>query len=154
MNLTMQRMLVGLDGSALAETILGTARVLAGRLGAEVVLLHVVHVPESFRAEADLTLDGVVLQERRAAESHLRRVARELADAGIKTETAVVVGDPAVEIARPRKLHVGGAAETWSESMLAPDIAPRAASLGDGRAIAIRGAPSRISPTSSTSSSG
>ncbi len=93
--MTVRRILVGLDGSALAETILGTVRVLAGRLGAEVVLLHVTHVPESFRAAADATLDGVVERERRDAESYLRRLARELTDDGFIARTAVAIGEPA-----------------------------------------------------------
>ena len=46
----LRRILVGLDGSPLAETILQTVRALAARLGSEIVLLHVTHVPEMVRA--------------------------------------------------------------------------------------------------------
>ena len=96
----MRRILVGLDGSPLAESIVGTVRTLAGRLGAEVALLHVVHVPASFHAEGDVTLDGLVERERRDAERYLHRVAGELADAGVTVRTAVAVGEPAAEIVR------------------------------------------------------
>ncbi len=98
--MTIQRFLVGLDGSALAESILPAVRGLAARLGAEIVLLHAVHVPESFRAEADMTLDGVVEHERREADRHLRRVAHELGGTPVAVRTAVVIGEPAAEIVR------------------------------------------------------
>ena len=98
--MTLQRILVGLDGSPLAASILGTVRTLAERLGAELTLLHVVHLPESFRAMADLTLDGVVERERREAEGYLRRIAHELHGAGVTARTAVGVGDAAAEIVR------------------------------------------------------
>jgi len=98
--MAMKRILVGLDGSALAETVLGTVRELARRVGADVLLAHVTHVPASFRAEADLSLDEVVARERRDAESYLRRLARELGEAGVTVRTVVAAGDPATEIVR------------------------------------------------------
>lgn len=96
--MTLQRILVGLDGSPLAESVLGAVRALAGRLGAEVTLLHVAHVPESIRAAADVTIDGAVARERHEAERYLRRIARELREAGIAVRTSVAVGDAALEI--------------------------------------------------------
>jgi nucleotide-binding universal stress UspA family protein len=96
----MRRILVGLDGSPLAESILGSVRALARRLGAEVSLLHVVHLPASFHAEGDVTLDGLVERERREAERYLHRIARELETAGVTAHTAVAVGEPAAEIVR------------------------------------------------------
>jgi hypothetical protein len=71
---------------------------LAGRLGAEVTLMHVVHVPASFRASADVTLDGVVERERREAENHLGRVAGSLLVLGSHGRTgwrAAVLGSVA-----------------------------------------------------------
>jgi nucleotide-binding universal stress UspA family protein len=92
--------LVGLDGSTLAETILPTLRALARRCRAEIVLLHVVHVPKTVPAEAGIALDEVVEQERREAAGYLRRLARELDTDGIAVRTAVVVGETAPEIVR------------------------------------------------------
>jgi nucleotide-binding universal stress UspA family protein len=75
-------------------------RSLAERVGAELVLLHVTQIPESFRAAADVTLDGVVERERREAQSYLRRVARELGATGLTVRSEVAVGEPAAEIVR------------------------------------------------------
>jgi len=94
----MKRILVGLDGSSLAETILPTLRDLARRSDAEVVLLHVVHIPKTVPTEAGIALDDIVTQEQREAASYLRRLARELDADGITVRTAVVVGETAPEI--------------------------------------------------------
>jgi len=96
--MSIKRILVGLDGSPLAEQVLGPVRALAEALGAELTLLHVAHLPESFRATDDVTLDGIVAHERRDAQSYLHRVARELESAGLAVRTAVAVGDAAAEI--------------------------------------------------------
>jgi nucleotide-binding universal stress UspA family protein len=99
----MRRILVGLDGSALAETILGAVRTLAERLRAEIVLLHVTVVPETARAAADdaeTGLDDLVTQERRRADRYLEEVALKLRAAGGAVRTATVVGEPAPEIVR------------------------------------------------------
>lgn len=98
--MTMRRILVGLDGSPLGESILGTVRDLAGRLAVEVALLHVVHIPASFRADDDVTLDGLVERERREADGYLHRLARELGAAGLTVRTDVTVGEPAAELVR------------------------------------------------------
>ncbi len=96
------RILIGLDGSPLAESVLATAGGLARPLQAQVTLLHVVHVPESVRVAADVTLDGVVERERRAAEHYLGRIAATLHDTGLAVHTAVTVGagTAAAEIVR------------------------------------------------------
>jgi nucleotide-binding universal stress UspA family protein len=98
--MSLRRILVGLDGSPLAESILAMTRLLAGPLGAEVTLLHVTDIPESFRAVGEATLDGLVERERRAADRYLHRIVGELHDAGIAARTAVAVGGAAAEIVR------------------------------------------------------
>jgi nucleotide-binding universal stress UspA family protein len=95
-----KQILIGLDGSALAETILPTVRRLARRSNAEIVLLHVVHIPKTVPAEAGLALDEIVEQERRDAASYLRRLEKEIAADGIAVRTAVVIGEAAPEIVR------------------------------------------------------
>jgi nucleotide-binding universal stress UspA family protein len=96
----MKQILVGLDGSPLAETILPTVRKLARRSNAEIALLHVVHIPKTFPAEAGVALDEIVERERRDAASYLRRVEKAIAADGIAVRTAVVIGEVAEEIVR------------------------------------------------------
>jgi nucleotide-binding universal stress UspA family protein len=97
----LRRILVGLDGSPLAETILDPVRVLARRLGAEVVLLHVTHVPEMVRAaQPGPTLDEVVAQERERAQTYLEGAARKLREPGLTVQTVAAAGEAAVEIVR------------------------------------------------------
>jgi nucleotide-binding universal stress UspA family protein len=97
----LRRILVGLDGSPLAETILDPVRALALRLGAEVVLLHVTHVPEMVRAaEPGPTLDEIVARERERAETYLEGAARKVREAGLAVQTAVSAGEAAAEIVR------------------------------------------------------
>jgi nucleotide-binding universal stress UspA family protein len=97
----LRRILVGLDGSPLAETILDVVRALARRLGAEVVLLHVTHVPEMVRAaEPNSVLDGVMEQERVRGQTYLDAAAGRIAGSGLVVQTAVCVGDAATEIVR------------------------------------------------------
>ena len=97
----LRRILVGLDGSPLAETILQTVRALAARLGSEIVLLHVTHVPEMVRAmDPGPTLGEVVEQERVRAQSYLEKVTERIAGAGFAVQTAVCAGEAAAEIVR------------------------------------------------------
>ena len=101
MRIGMHRILVGLDGSPLAETILDPVRALARHLGAEIVLLHVTHVPEMIRtAQSGPTLDEIVVQERERAQAYLEGVARRLRESGVSVRTAVSAGEAAVVIVR------------------------------------------------------
>ncbi|HLK10640.1 MAG TPA: universal stress protein [Candidatus Binatia bacterium] len=98
---TPRHLLVGLDGSPLAETILGTVGGLATRLHAEVTLLHVTPVPAGAgAAEPDATLDRMVAEEVRRARRYLDDVTLRLARGGPTVRTAVATGDPATEIVR------------------------------------------------------
>ena len=97
----LRRILVGLDGSPLAEAILDPVRTLARRLGAEIVLLHVIHVPETIRAAgAGPKLDDVVAQEQTRARAYLADVARKIGESGLSIASAISVGDAAAEIVR------------------------------------------------------
>lgn len=57
MNETFKRILVPLDGSRLAESVLPISATLAGRFGATIVLLHIIeeHAPSSIHGEPHLT---------------------------------------------------------------------------------------------------
>ncbi len=97
----MKRILVGLDGSPLAETILPFVEVLAGKTGARVTLLHVTTVPEHMPPLSDYpSLDPLVQRASRLAEEYLREHQRRLSAAGIDAAGAVLVGQPAREILR------------------------------------------------------
>jgi nucleotide-binding universal stress UspA family protein len=95
----LRRILVGLDGSPLAETILDLVRALAQRLGADVVLFHAIHVPEAVgAAEQGPGLDEVIEQERARARAYLDRAAARAAGRGYGVQSVVRVGDAAREI--------------------------------------------------------
>jgi nucleotide-binding universal stress UspA family protein len=97
----LRKILVGLDGSPVAETILDPVRALAERLAAEVVLLHVIHVPQTAgESKPGVALDEIVAQERARAETYLDAVARKIAAGGSSVRTATRVGQPATEIVR------------------------------------------------------
>jgi len=94
------RILVGLDGSAPAEAILPTVRALARRLGDEIVLLHVVHVPIAVPTAGGLTVDEIVAHEAARAGTYLRRIAGDLEEDGLSVRTTVAVGESVPEIVR------------------------------------------------------
>jgi len=95
----MQRILVGLDGSALAESILPTVTMLASRLGAEIVLLHVTQVPGTVQAtDRGPAVDEVVAQQQRAARAYLDEVAQRVPDPSHGVRTELVVGEAGPEI--------------------------------------------------------
>src|SRR5258707_9465942 len=97
----LQRILVPLDGSPLAEQALPIAARIARATGGTVILLHVtpLHVEYGpYLAQAQ-SLSEVVLQEELAhAESYLARVANANDFVGIKTETVTIFGIPAQTI--------------------------------------------------------
>jgi nucleotide-binding universal stress UspA family protein len=95
----MRRILVGLDGSPLAETILPFVEMLAGKMNAHVRLLHVASVPEHIPTITDHpSIDEIVRRAKGLAEEYLREQRRRLAAAGVESSVAVVTGDPAREI--------------------------------------------------------
>jgi nucleotide-binding universal stress UspA family protein len=97
----MQRILVGLDGSPLAETILPFVESLAGKLGARVTLLHVTSVPEPAPPiTAHPSIDQLVARATALAREYLRGPESRLTAAGIDTRIAVASGDAAENIVR------------------------------------------------------
>lgn len=97
----LQHILVGLDGSPLAETILAYVNTLAQKLGADVTLLHVVHLSEDMqREEIFRVLRPSFEQAETDAHEYIRQVAQRLSEAGITTHGRVVMGEAATEIVR------------------------------------------------------
>ena len=95
-----ERVLIPLDGSELAETILPFAERIAGPVDAEVVLLAVV---EPLSAVAGLAAGGVVgpdalLLRQMEAKHYLARVASRLETKGLRVRTHLGLGVPAAEI--------------------------------------------------------
>ena len=90
-----QRILVPLDGSCLAETALAHAAALAASLGTELLLLRVVEA----HSVPDPMASGIDWRLRRAeAEAYLGGVANRLRAAGVEAATAVVAGKAADKI--------------------------------------------------------
>lgn len=96
-----QQILVGLDGSPLAETILPYVSILAKGVGADVTLLHVVHVPEEVQeGERYQIVQPLIQQADIQAQDYLGRVAQQLTNTGLKVQSQVTMGDIAAAIVR------------------------------------------------------
>ncbi|MCX6024027.1 MAG: universal stress protein [Chloroflexi bacterium] len=97
----LQRILVGLDGSPLAESILPFITALAKGLGASVTLLHVTALPDDVRLDGG---DGrAAFQDRirlasQAATDYLHSVQRTMGDTGVPVTVALAAGEPAGEL--------------------------------------------------------
>jgi nucleotide-binding universal stress UspA family protein len=89
-----KRILVPLDGSALAGDVLPHVQELAKSLGAEVVLLRVAFAHIFPGADA-IEMQVSAVQE---AESYVMERTQELQDLGVRAEGKVRYGDPAEEI--------------------------------------------------------
>ncbi len=110
------RILVTLDGSALAESVLPYARDLATRLRAKLLFLRVVEsrTSELMMGEfvAPDALDAAARQteaEKREAVDYLSRLTREWNGEGIDAEWEVLEGRPAtkiIEVARARDIDL------------------------------------------------
>ncbi|MCX6021861.1 MAG: universal stress protein [Chloroflexi bacterium] len=93
------RILVGLDGSLLAESILPYVSSLSKAAGAEVTLLQVVHLPDSLPdAEPHATLEQLIERSTSQAAQYLRPLTDGLTKTGIVARYAVKVGDTDTEI--------------------------------------------------------
>jgi nucleotide-binding universal stress UspA family protein len=97
----LEHILVGLDGSPLAESILPEVSVLAKGLNARVTLLHVVPVSRNLRSgDFYRLLSPLIQQEETKVYGYLRSVTQRLTEAGLRVESLVKVGDTAAEILR------------------------------------------------------
>lgn len=90
-----ETILLPLDESHADRTIIEHVIALGGRLGSRVVLLRVVTGPQAqFHGQE---AGGVRVDECRA---YLEQVRREFEAAGVRAETALAFGEPAVEIVK------------------------------------------------------
>lgn len=95
----LQHIVVGLDGSPLAESIIEYVSALAKGMNADVMLLHVVPLPPSLQSgEFHRFLGPLLQQEETQAYEYLQRVVPRLVDAGIKVQSRVAIGEAAAEI--------------------------------------------------------
>ena len=109
----MNTILIPLDGSALAEQVLPSIRMLAPKIDAKVKLLQVVLELDQYYVAMDLELSGPFASQhgqrmnswdilRQNAETYLERQAAQLRAAGVETSCEVRLGAPAeiiVEVA-------------------------------------------------------
>jgi nucleotide-binding universal stress UspA family protein len=95
-----RRILVPLDGSAMAEQVLPPATSIAKAMDAEMVLFRVsiVQISGWFTGEWLEPLEGDLRTADQYAKDYLSRVAGHLADQGVKVSTAVRVGAVAESI--------------------------------------------------------
>lgn len=93
-----KKILVPLDGSALAERILPHAEAIAKGTGATVCLFRAVPRHFEITTEAATESKKWYEAEQAAAGKYLEGVAKRLTDLGIATKLEVFVGEPAVEI--------------------------------------------------------
>jgi nucleotide-binding universal stress UspA family protein len=88
----MNRIIVPLDGSDLAEHALGLAGMFARSYDAQIELIHVLEDPVAF----DL-MPGLVVPDRADAERYLQRVSERLPDE-LPVKTYVIRGEPVREL--------------------------------------------------------
>ncbi|MDD9994183.1 MAG: universal stress protein [Dehalococcoidia bacterium] len=98
----LSRVIVPLDGSELAETVLPYATTLAGRMNLELTLVRVVHDGGELVDDGMLTLDLLAGIDKKAAAKavdYLATVKRGLSDSGIEAGTELLRGKISSEIA-------------------------------------------------------
>jgi nucleotide-binding universal stress UspA family protein len=95
----LQHILVGLDGSPLAESILPYVGTVAKALAARVTLLHVIPgVADWHDSDFYRFFSPLIKQEETEAYGYLQRVTDRLVASGLTVQSRVVVGDTATEI--------------------------------------------------------
>jgi nucleotide-binding universal stress UspA family protein len=95
----LHRIVVGLDGSPLAESILPYVSTLAKGLHADITLLLVNELPDELDIrEHQPVLEQVVQRSEEQAKSYLQKIAQQLGREGLRVQTAVATGDAATEI--------------------------------------------------------
>jgi len=95
----LQHVLVGLDGSPLAESIVPYVSALAKKLHTDVTLLHVVPLMSSLQqGEFHHFLGPLLQQEEKQAYDYLERVAQQFVESGIEAQHRLVIGEAAAEI--------------------------------------------------------
>jgi nucleotide-binding universal stress UspA family protein len=99
------KILIPLDGSRLAECSLSYAKELGTRLGAEVDLITVTHRTQGFRLELDFNKQSgerlapeAVCGTEDQASKYLGTIAKDLEGEGVKVVQEVLCGNPAQEI--------------------------------------------------------
>ncbi|MBI4329535.1 MAG: universal stress protein [Chloroflexi bacterium] len=102
------KVLVPLDGSALAEGIMPYVEEMGVRLGSEVTLFHVVDPDtlDSHDPEHRVFIEQLVSKAQTRAEDYIRRVVRGLKEKKVAVQTDIAVGRAAEEVVR--KAEEGG----------------------------------------------
>jgi len=96
-----QHILIGLDGSLLAESILSYVSTIAKRVGADLTLLYAVHLTDEMqRDDSYKILQPAIQQNVTHAQTYLNQVVSRLTTNGVNVQSRVMVGDAATEILR------------------------------------------------------
>jgi len=134
-----ERILVPLDGSALAECVLSHVVAMSRAFGSEVILVRVLEQPASGRP--DLSVDPVQWHlERAESSAYLNAIAARLNDAGLSVSAEVLEGRPAdriVEFAQSSQVelvvlssHGSGGLTDWAVSSTTQKVVSRCGSSG------------------------
>ena len=102
-----EKVLVPLDSSPLAETVLPYVEVLAGRLSLDVILIQMVSVPTLVHSgDFYYAMDTGPIQEELLDEAklYLEGVATRFRDKGIPARWTVAIGVPAAEMVTSRQV--------------------------------------------------
>ena len=98
------KIMVPLDGSELAECALPHAEAIASRFGAKVMLVSVTERIQGYRPVPEYSGAGERLVPEASGkmdaqgQKYLDRIARGLEEKGIKTQTEIMMGNPAEEL--------------------------------------------------------
>src|SRR5690348_10543679 len=96
-----QHILIGLDGSPLAENILPYVSTIAKRLGADLTLLYAVHLSDEMRHDDSYKiLQPAIQQSVTQAQAYLNQVVSRLTEKGLNVQSRVMMGDAATELLR------------------------------------------------------
>ena len=129
----MKKILVGLDGSPLAETILPFAEMLAQRTGARVTLLHVVPAAEDAAPKGEhAAVDQLIRASMQRAEAYLSEQRRRFAATGLGASIEVASGHGARAIVESAErggydlialaTHGRSGVDRWSHGSVADQV--------------------------------
>jgi nucleotide-binding universal stress UspA family protein len=90
-----RKILVALENGRADAALIAHVRELAGRLGSELVLIH---VADGFAARHFQALQLAESEEIRADRAYLAQIAADLCSTGLTAEVHLAMGDPAAEI--------------------------------------------------------
>ena len=126
-----QRILVPLDGSQVAETVLPQAQMLAECAGAEIILLSVlVHPGYDYFIPEPALATAAYQNQLNEMKAYLERTAVRLGEHGLQVQTEICEGRVAEAIGRISVWRAAGATVVSADLPCSPRSRPALASMG------------------------